>query len=765
MITITVDENSAEKSKYYASQAKDSAEDARNALPLDSISPGEIPDGVGIKSWNAVAPGPYPNCGGIVIPENCFAIIKRSASGGFSFSKTNIELGAYAKKTYVDGLVVGLLDDRGSYNASVNTFPTTGGSGEMYVVKKGDLWYVSVAGVLGGKAVKVGASFRALIDSPGQVFANWAIFDANLGFVPENSGNKSSDIGLDPTSTDKFPTNKGVVEYITANGGKIKTFINQAYLIDSQVNLLGKDWYNTVATVAGEIPGISSKWVDRLSNKNDKAVFDSVIKIDDLGNLNFIDETGNVGASLKSNGTFVIYDLQIVNQISDFKLSKLKLDSLEVAGEINGNTIKENLDYALVITDENGNIGYSFDLGGNKSDDKKRKTGYIADVNHYAVYGQSLSVGAYGSNPITTTTEDSVYTFFKGPVMINYDNDSTRYDSLVLEKEINVESVCGTMGRMLKQQIITDGFAIDGVNNIYDILVSTAGMGGQRISQLAKGTTNYTRFIQGVVAGKSLADASGNSYNLPCVFWLQGEADQGKDKNNYIGSLIELRNDIDTDVKAITGQKNDVIFLNYQMASQNWNALTYPTIAIALNEISITEKNFYSGIPLYPYEHSTDELHLNATSYAKVGALSGYILKKIVVDGLDWKPIQVEDYSFNGNAINVNFNVPKPPLKFDTTLVSNPSNYGFRVFAVDGTEITITSVKITRPTSVKITTNTVLTSGMKLTYGINGTVGKSGPLLGSRGNLRDIQGETLKYKPATLNYPLHNWCQMFEQKL
>jgi len=47
--------------------------------------------------------------------------------------------------------------------------------------------------------------------------------------------------------------------------GKIKPFINQAYPIDSQVNSLGKDWYNTSATAIGEIPGTSSKWVERLN--------------------------------------------------------------------------------------------------------------------------------------------------------------------------------------------------------------------------------------------------------------------------------------------------------------------------------------------------------------------------------------------------------------------------------------------------------------------------------------------------------------------
>ncbi len=39
-------------------------------------------------------------------------------------------------KAYADGLVVGLLDDRGSYDASVNTFPASGGSGTAGAILK-----------------------------------------------------------------------------------------------------------------------------------------------------------------------------------------------------------------------------------------------------------------------------------------------------------------------------------------------------------------------------------------------------------------------------------------------------------------------------------------------------------------------------------------------------------------------------------------------------------------------------------------------------
>jgi hypothetical protein len=68
-------------------------------------------------------------------------------------------------KTYADGLVVGLWDDRGNYSAT-NVFPSAGGSGAG--ILKGDIWTISAVGTLGGVAVSLGDTVRALSDAPVQ---------------------------------------------------------------------------------------------------------------------------------------------------------------------------------------------------------------------------------------------------------------------------------------------------------------------------------------------------------------------------------------------------------------------------------------------------------------------------------------------------------------------------------------------------------------------------------------------------------------------
>jgi len=115
-----------------------------------------------------------------------------------------------ATKDYADALVVGLLNDRGSWDASTNLFPTTGGSGLSGAIRKGDMWFVSVDGILAGKNVTIGDSFRALVNIPGQTATNWSVLESNIGYVPENVSNKSDSYTLSSSTT--YASTKSVVD-------------------------------------------------------------------------------------------------------------------------------------------------------------------------------------------------------------------------------------------------------------------------------------------------------------------------------------------------------------------------------------------------------------------------------------------------------------------------------------------------------------------------------------------------------------------------
>lgn len=154
-------------------------------------------------------------------------------------------------KAYADALVIGLYSDRGTWNASGDTFPSTGGSGPGGAIMSGDVWTIDVAGSPGGTYLDVGDTIRAFVDSPGQNIANWIIVNTGYGYVPFNkdgdtlSGvNGSGFLGLlkqltNPTTpldgVKLFANSDGHLTFINENGD-IKDIDNILSLLNTQIN-------------------------------------------------------------------------------------------------------------------------------------------------------------------------------------------------------------------------------------------------------------------------------------------------------------------------------------------------------------------------------------------------------------------------------------------------------------------------------------------------------------------------------------------------
>lgn len=112
-----------------------------------------------------------------------------------------------AVKTYADNLVSNLLDYRGVYDASINTFPATGGSGTDGAILKGDAWAVSVAGTLGTDPVQIGDMLIANVDTPGQTASKWNKLNGNVSYAPEDTANKITTLSAQSTDV-QFPSAK-----------------------------------------------------------------------------------------------------------------------------------------------------------------------------------------------------------------------------------------------------------------------------------------------------------------------------------------------------------------------------------------------------------------------------------------------------------------------------------------------------------------------------------------------------------------------------
>ena len=105
------------------------------------------------------------------------------------------------------------------------------------------------------------------------------------------------------------------------------------------------------------------------------------------------------------------------------------------------------------------------------------------------------------------------------------------------------------------------------------------------------------------------------------------------------------------------------------------------------------------------------------------------------------------------------FNVPSPPLCFDTIQVMKADHYGFNIIRQDNTDIV--SDVVLHGDTVAITCKESPV-GCRIRYGVNGEFRKGGRLHGPRGNLRDSQGEKRKVTINGKTYPQDNWCYIFD---
>lgn len=85
------------------------------------------------------------------------------------------------RNSAIAAAVVGLYDNRGTWDASGGLYPATSGSGTAGAVLKGDTWRISVAGM----GYDAGDSISAEVDTPGQTAGNWGTWEHNVAQATE----------------------------------------------------------------------------------------------------------------------------------------------------------------------------------------------------------------------------------------------------------------------------------------------------------------------------------------------------------------------------------------------------------------------------------------------------------------------------------------------------------------------------------------------------------------------------------------------------
>lgn len=384
-------------------------------------------------------------------------------------------------------------------------------------------------------------------------------------------------------------------------------------------------------------------------------------------------------------------------------------------------------------------------------------------INDNNVYYQILATGqslVFGWGPSLTNT----------PIFTNKMINLSKTELIPLREPFpsntwNQESSASALGNFISSATIT--------NNGFDFksIVTLSGKSGTSYLGLKKGTVPYSNGLLDMSIAKKLTNELGFPYIFGAFYVIHGESDMTLTASTYKGYLEEWQNDLETDSKLITGQTGTIPLFLCQLSRRGLTSYTNPNTPIGqLNAAESNPTKIFLVTPKYMLDYA-DGVHITNYSQRRLGEYYGKVMKKVLVDGVAWKPLSPSSVSISANVITVNFNVPVAPLQFDTVKVMSTANYGFEYFD-DTSSATISNVALgSDGVSVVITLSNIPTGANKkiaYAYSSSGDVGGRYDIASPKGNLRDSDTTPALYTtglPTNFGTELNNWCVHFIKDL
>lgn len=487
---------------------------------------------------------------------------------------------------------------------------------------------------------------------------------------------------------------------------------------------------------------------------------------DEPGVLEICDEEGYVLCRFDLDGLEAVF--------KNFDLADI-LARLTALEEILGVLSYFSLDDhgALTFPDQDGNVLMKLSSAGVEYFDQVTKadlartlqipTQLLSDYFQIIIDGQSLSV----SGNVVQAVDFYDAKTFTGGILTNYDPDTagaanTYFGSdLIALPTSGVETPGKALAKIMKELIRDEnGITID--SQYFTPVVNSCGTSGAGYAQLSNAAGDeYRRLLESVRRGKDFALAAGKTYNVPILCYIQGEntTDRVSSISVWYSMLETLFNSLNTDIKAITGQTNDVQFITYQIASDMARGTGVP---LAQLKLAKEKSNVHFGCSMYQMEYA-DLLHVTSASYRIMGAMMGVVAKRAIVDGVKMEPISILSHNVQKNeagtvwAIKCKMQVPVKPLVFDETVnaryATAPAHKGFIIKNGSNVDI-VTGVSISHGDTINIFCSEN-PAGLTLSYAIGGR--------DNGGNLRDSQGDKITISCEGVNKRVDNWCPMFEK--
>lgn len=382
------------------------------------------------------------------------------------------------------------------------------------------------------------------------------------------------------------------------------------------------------------------------------------------------------------------------------------------------------------------------------------------DVNHVLVTGQSLAVGVSGA-PVLSTTQPFGNLMFNTGVMAGGEELESFLPLVEGDYIPGSKAMVETMSSAFANLVAE--LAREEARETHDLLLSVHASGAKQYALLKKGSKPYNNGMAQVAAGRDIAKRLGKSYVVRAVMNVHGESDHAEKNPAYAKNLLEWQADYERDIQALTGQSEPVPMFQTQISS--WTRMMKGTETSAIPGAQL-EAHMASGGkvvlvgPKYHLQYVKDGVHLTSEGYRHMGEDYAKAYRRVILEGKPWEPLRPIATTREGAVITVKFAVPSPPLVLDTTLVSDPGNYGFEYTDASASPPAITKVELLGPDTVAITLAQAPTGeGRRLRYAFTGIRGaRSGPLTGARGNLRDSDPTH-----SRAGHRLYNWCIHFDQ--
>lgn len=370
------------------------------------------------------------------------------------------------------------------------------------------------------------------------------------------------------------------------------------------------------------------------------------------------------------------------------------------------------------------------------------------------VYGQSYALGEEATR---ITNFDSLRIKYNGRIVtekldftFGYFDHSSQFKQWV-KRILHYDKKAFELSVYSMAEVLAQNLGEDTM-----ICIFPGGHGMNTIKELMKPADPYNKFIEEIATAYNKAQERGWEFFVPAVCWMQGESDIVEYPDyDYKEYFHRMYNDLNTDIKNVTHQKDDIRIISYQTSTvtkglrykpNNYDA-TEPRTPTAQMELIRDDTLVWASGPTYPYDFVNESLHIDAVGQKNIGILAAHSALGILRGKECFIGLVPLSYEVQGNDIHIKFNVPSPSLCFDTINVKKAENYGFNVVRKDG--INIISDVIIHQDSIIISCKESPNLS-KLRYGFTGDYMKGGRLSGARGNLRD----------SKKNVP--DWCLIFD---